>query len=496
MRSRYALALAGASIASLLFFAPSPARANDRFPAANQIVFSPSNPSTIVARTTFGLLPSVDDGATWHWICEDVLALPAIMVADPEIALTAGGGLVAGTPAPYELGLSVSSDLGCNWGCAATFSNAAVQDVVLRSLSPHSVLAILGGSLGPDGGIIASQVYESKDDGATWAPLGTPFNATDLSLLASSIDVSATDPQRLYVTATRGQGPTRTASLYVSTDDAATWTEHVLADFRPGTEASIFVGAVDPMDPDRVYVRSAGTNAAGVSAYNSCGPMVGDSRLWVTSDAGGTFDPVDLPIACQILGFALSPDGSRVYAGSYSEGLFVASKSDLEFTKTSSIHVECLATRGNELWACSDAAAGFIVGVSTNEGACFDARLPLLTALAGPAACTPNPSGPRACMATDNASECTNAAFQALCSGPFAMSDNCFMEAGAPDGGCELADAAPPVGDGGATTPHATLSGGACGCEAVGTRGLGWFAAVGLASAIASATAMRRRRRD
>src|SRR5258708_2461725 len=230
---------------------PPPARGNGRFPASNQIVFSPVDEKTMVGRTTFGFLPSTDDGATWRWVCEDVLALPADMVSDPELALTAGGALVAGIPEPYGLGVSSSHDLGCNWGCAGALGDRPVADIVLRPSSPRAVLALIQGTIG-DGGASPTQVFESTDDGTSWAPLGAPIDTSDPALFVWSIDVARSDPSRIYVSATRGGGPTRTASLFESTDDARTWTEHPLSAFDATHEEAIYIGGVDPTDPDRV----------------------------------------------------------------------------------------------------------------------------------------------------------------------------------------------------------------------------------------------------
>ena len=38
--------------------------------------------------------------------------------------------------------------------------------------------------------------------------------------------------------------------------------------------------------------------------------------------------------------------------------------------------VQCLATRGDELWTCSAEVSGFVLGVSTDDGATFTAKLP------------------------------------------------------------------------------------------------------------------------
>lgn len=484
------------AVALALALAATPARANGRFPAANSIVFSPADPRTLVGRTTFGILPSSDDGASWRWMCEDALALPSTMVSDPELALSASGALIVGVPKPYTLGVSVSGDLGCNWGCVGPLADRQVADVVLRPLSPHAVLALASGAAAPDGGLSPPQVFETTDDGATWAPLGAPLDASDPTLEVLSIDVAKSDAARIYVSATRGAGTQRRASLFVSADDGASWTERALPAYDGQSEGGVYIGAVDPTDPGRVYVRSSGAGALDVSANASCDPGLGRSRLFVTPDAGATWTVAPLPVSCQILGFALSDDGSRVYAGTFGEGLFAASRADLKFVKTSPIHVECLATRGRELWACSDAVSGMIFGVSTTEGACFEPRLLQLTTVAGPIACAPSPAGPFACQATTNGAVCTRDAFQNLCVTPYAMDPGCFVDVAPPDAGCEPGDASPGDASPGDASPRRagfSARGGSCGCSTPG--GPGPAGAAALAIALAAAAAMRRRRR-
>ena len=92
--------------------------------------------------------------------------------------------------------------------------------------------------------------------------------------------------------------------------------------------------------------------------------MGGQSRLTVVTSASTTaqfttariFEVEAAPYGeklGELLGFALSADGQKVCMGFPQEGLWMASASDLKFTKRSSKSVQCLATRGSELWACS-----------------------------------------------------------------------------------------------------------------------------------------------
>ncbi len=321
------------------------------------------------------------------------------------MGLTAQNALVAGLQMPA--GLEVSRDNGCNWTCTAgSLANESIVDIAVRPDAPDTVVALTNTPLPTDaGGGTHSQVFRSTDDGASWTPIGAPL---DPSVIATTLDVAPSDPHRLYVSATRGFGPTRTASLLASTDDGATWTEWP-APFDPGTETSIYIGGVDPSDADRVYLRTDGT-----------------SRLFVTapSDGGLSFQTI-LTLTGNMLGFALSPDGSKIYAGSEIDGLFVGDRATMTFLHRSStvlgmeagardIHVQCLAARAGELWACADEPSGFIVGVSTDDGSTFSPRLHL-NGVEDPIACTSGTPVSLACSASANGSQCKGAPFTNLC---------------------------------------------------------------------------------
>jgi len=316
-------------------------------------VFSPTNENLIIGRATWAILPSTDNGKTWGYLCEDALALPGSSnFEDPELGLTANNALVAGLSIP-TVGLDVSPDLGCNWNCiGGPLDNQSIADIVVRPDTPHQVLALTGTSGTTVDAGNASQVYESVDDGTTWNPLGNPI---DPAVTVLTIDVSATDPNQIYVSGTRGYGTGLTASLFISSDKGMNWVEHAIPGFNSQTpcqdtptvmcptESGIFIGAVDPTDPTRVYLRSEGI-AGSLTPSNS--------RLYVTTDGGQTFTvpksfvlPAasatnpnsDFIVTGEMLGFALSPDGSTVYIGTREAGLWTASKTDLAFTQTNAV---------------------------------------------------------------------------------------------------------------------------------------------------------------
>jgi hypothetical protein len=229
----------------------------------------------------------------------------------------------------------------------------------------------------------------------------------------------------------------------------------------PTTETAAHVAAVDPADADRVYVRTQGR-----------------SRLLATRDAGRTYS-VALELAGPMLGFALSSDGAKIYAGGPEDGLLVATRATLAFEHKSDLPLQCLAATGGTLWACADRSAGFFAARSTDDGAHFE-----------PALSVDGIRAPIACAAEAGASECGGAAFAQLC---------------ATLSGCDASDppdatsATSPIApyDAGTREPGAEphellrLPAWACGCSAAGGGGLlGGFCAL-----VAALTAWLRRAR-
>ncbi len=354
-------------LCALALLTPSLALANGRFPATNQIVVAPQNPDTILLRTTYGLVLSHDHGKTWDWICEQAYSPSRALNGDPPTELMGSGVILVGTPDGLP-----RSDIGCAWKNDPSLAGQFVSDLVVRSDTPKDALLVTSTYLsgGADGGTLyLDQTWQTQDDGAHWATFGV---AIDPSWISETIEVARSDPQRIYVSAARGFNGSREGAIFVSTNAGQSWTLHAFA-LDVAMETAPFIGAVDPNNADRLYVRTGG---APLIDYPDGGRAAPSSRLFVSDDAGKTFKLV-LTAPDQLQGFALSPDGATVFAGSPRLGLMRANTTDFAFKQTSSIHVQCLRATANELWACSDEASGFVVGLSTDQGATFDPRLHL-----------------------------------------------------------------------------------------------------------------------
>ncbi|MBS2012840.1 MAG: hypothetical protein JST00_08140 [Deltaproteobacteria bacterium] len=359
---------------------PVEARANGRFPASNAVIVSPTSADDVIVRVTFGLLSTRDGGKSWKWICERAIGFSGL--EDPSYTVTKSGAIVAGL---FE-GLRVSRDHGCTWEPVPTEGFSVFIDTTLRSDGAVLALASAYDKQGDAGILFKSQLFVSTDDAKTFERVG---GLLDPTLLAESVEVAPSDPNRVYVSAVRGEAP-RQGVLLVSTDGGKKWIERKIAppttgDAGKSGELAPFIAGVDAKNPDRVYIRTS------ASPENP-------TRLLVTDDAGKTFRTL-LSAKGPLLGFALSKDGKTVTAGGPDDGLFGGAFDAKELTKLSALKTQCLG-RGfdGDLWACSNEASGFVAGTSKDDGASFAARLHL-TDISGALECAPGTGVAKDCAA-------------------------------------------------------------------------------------------------
>jgi hypothetical protein len=178
-----------------------------------------------------------------------------------------------------------------------------------------------------------------------------------------------------------------------SEDGGASWTTSSV-ELPPGS-GSMFISAIDPSDPDRLWVRlPARGDRFGVLPVT----------LMMSEDKGESWSTLAATENQAMLGFALSPDGTQLAYGGPGDGLFVGASDGSEgFTKRSELRVRCLRWNADGLYACGtesinpgQPADPFSVGLSTDEGASFRAIYSMKDTC--PAACAQETGFAMTCM--------------------------------------------------------------------------------------------------
>ncbi len=456
------------------------ARANGRFPRAEQLIERGGNPERLVLSATYGLLVSDDGGGQWRHVCELGYAF-AIAEIDPLVGVFSDDSMIVqGTrslnraPPPYCAFEPVLGGMGTD----------TVADFALDRGAPDRVLALY--MTRGETGLTENHLFESIDAGRTFAEVGMPLPEDDIAF-GVTLDIAPSDAARLYVTATGRDG----ATLFVRSDDAgATWSTSALA---AAQDEYAYIAAVHPTNPDVVFVRTD------LWAVNDEGIEQANDALLYSDDGGASFREL-VRKAGKLLGFALSPDASQVLvaygdpvdpARSVDEsvlGIYRANTADFAFTKIYEGPISCLSWTGRGLYACvSQSQHGYALGVAPNadfELGGPDPFMPLLDLR------TVRPLDCPACTSGSACSETwpdTCALFGSCDAGapaPGSGGSECGGTGGASSGASGAAGASGRANggatNGGATSGGATSGGaannhesdlnGSCGCRTVGRR--------------------------
>jgi hypothetical protein len=359
----------GPALLTVLLTSSAPALANGRFPESNHIFVFPHDPDLVLLRVTFGLLVSHDRGKTFDWVCEQAIGYSG--AEDPMYAVTPSNTYMAST---FQ-GISVSRNQACGWAFAGgELTSQVFIDLATNPKDAKDVVVFASSyDRQDDAGqvLFLSKIWETKDDAQTFTALGTKL---DPSLLGYTIDLAASDPNRIYISAVRDPGASPTGYLLTSKDHGQTWNELTVP--LEGAERSVYIAGVDPHDAERVYLRT----------FNSSDKPARLLLREASPDGGpATLRTLYTSIA-PLLAFALSPDGSRVYIGGLRDGVKSANTTDFVFEDRASIEAQCLTATSDGLWACSTEKSGFIAGFSKDDGRTFEPRLDFCT-IRGPLAC-------------------------------------------------------------------------------------------------------------
>lgn len=303
--------------------APSVARANGRFPNAQEFHQGPGdNRDLIVVRFTFGLVVSVDRGQRWEYWCEDALQYGDGY--DPPLSYAADGTLLVA----LQDGL-VTTRNGCTFRRQPNLESLAVRDLAASPDGRVTWAVALTPSATPE-----SRVARSTDNGLSFEFVGDRFANTVLD----TIEVAPSDPRRLYASGTIDGAP-----VLLRSDDGGLRWGRTAARFDDAT--GVYVSGVDPRDPDVLYLRAT-TAPEGMDA----GAADGSGVLFRSDDRGETLR-VLLRTAGPMRGFALSDDGRRVWAGGPRDGAWRVTDGGAP-ARLSAEPVECLRWSAGALWAC------------------------------------------------------------------------------------------------------------------------------------------------
>jgi photosystem II stability/assembly factor-like uncharacterized protein len=322
-------------LAGALCLISAPALGNGRYPNADMLIVDPGDPNHLVLRATFGTLISSDQGQHWSWICEEAVGYAG--QRDPAITVLADGSLLHA----FLGSITRSAAQGCSFAPVPFNPEGRfVVDVTLNPADPSHAWVLASGLLGRR----QASMLDVSDSAA--APL---LVAEDF--VPNTIEVARSRPQRIYVV---GFNARFESTLLVSDDHGESWQARPIA---LHSALPMYLSAVAPADPDTLYVRVDGGTT---------------DHLLVSRDGGLNFVEV-LSIPTEMLGFALSPDGSQLAAGGPDVRLQVASTTDFAFAPAADIaSLRCLTWADAGLFACAqESLDNWTLARSTDSGQSF-----------------------------------------------------------------------------------------------------------------------------
>jgi hypothetical protein len=302
-----------------------------------------------VVRTNRGLIIEDPGGGSFRIVCNE--AFEASLAEVPPLTVAADGRLLLGT---YAAGLVLSSPDACNFD-ALPDRFAELYPIDVETDQQGGFLAAV---LPRDGG--SAELVQSSNEGRTAESLATLPGAP------SALEVAPSDGSRVYVSSTLAEENLSFGRLLTSHDAGRTFTETEVE--LDASELRVFLLAVDPNQPDRVFLRTQSRDG------------ITPERL-LRSDDGGTFDTalsVPGPLSAVV-----QPDGTVWLGGA--EGLYRSRDGGQSFARLEGVdlsRVTCLAARDDRIYACGYSAGEFGVLVSADAGATFQwfLRFPWVTA--------------------------------------------------------------------------------------------------------------------
>lgn len=243
-----------------------------------EIWLEPQAPHGLYARDDGGFYRSMDGGASWTEMSQG----PGTGVIDLAPAVGASGTLFAGV----EAGLFKSTDGGATWSKKSHgLRHSQVKTFARHPTDPWTVYAItdFGGA-----GQAFAGLQVSYDGGISWQ--GTGLDALP-TIGDASLRFSPADPTRLWASVAYH-------GVWQSADAGAGWALYTQGLAGTGETLQFTRLAVDPLDPDRLYLGSS---------------WIGDGTVYRSLDGGFEWLRSDFDQA--VYDFAVDSARSVVYAG-------------------------------------------------------------------------------------------------------------------------------------------------------------------------------------
>lgn len=393
------------------------AYAHGRYPNPTIIDFHPTDPNVILLQTARGLIGTHDGGATWQWMCYEVVGADTFGLTDPVMTIMGDGSVLV--PAQSSGVLTLDS----SWCSTATAppdpaTSYFIVDVQRDPTAPDVAFALTSSA-----GTTINRLFRSANDGQTWTETNPGIDST----LLENVRIAPSNPQVIYVSAiaTDAMSGQTDALLYKSTDGGASWGTGPIDTFAlaAGEHRAVIAG-IDPVDPDVLFL---------VVEHDEAATPPPAEHVLQSTNGGTSF--TDVLSTSHVSAFAISDDGTKVWVGNGEDsGLWRSTDGGATFTSLDAgLQVPCLAWHGGKLWVCgNNAVTGYALATSTDDG---DTLTPFFSfsQVTAQVSCPAGTAGADAC----SANKCD--ALTELQVDLPTVAPECVMTAGVHGGGCAVA---------------------------------------------------------